>query len=153
MRLFKQFIVGLFVGSCLLLSACVSSNSVMFGSNSLKLQYSELSANTANLFYSNDKIQVGVIRDVMPNAKTHLAAWTQAMLVEQEGLRGAPLIKKQSNDVTYYEVIDQKLNVKIIYVFGANEKNTALLIKFSKFPVNADISAAYIQNLYHFKAF
>lgn len=139
----------------LLLSACVSTNSVMFGTTPLKLDYSELQAKTANLFYTNlnQGIGVGVIRDVMPNANTHLTAWTQAMIAEQEGNRGSALIKKQQDGITYYEVIDQRANVKIIYVFGINEKNTALLIKFSKFPIDAVIPNTFIENLYHFKAF
>lgn len=139
----------------LLLSACVSTNSVMFGTTPLKLDYSELQAKTANLFYTNlnQGVGVGVIRDVMPNANTHLTAWTQAMIAEQEGNRGSALIKKQLNEMTYYEVIDQRAQVKIIYVFGINEKNTALLIKFSKFPIDAVIPNTFIENLYHFKAF
>ena len=155
MYLHQKTKLGLFLLGSLLLTACVSSNSVMFGSTPLKLDYSELQAKTANLFYTNlnQGIGIGVIRDVMPNANSHLTAWTQAMIAEQEGHRGSTLIKKQLDQITYYEVIDQRAQVKIIYVFGANEKNTALLIKFSKFPVDAVIPDTFIQNLYNFKAF
>lgn len=155
MRINQKIRSGLFIFASVLLSACVNSNNVMFGTTPLKLEYSELQAKTANLFYSNlnQGVGVGVIRDVMPNASTHLSAWTQAMIAEQERNRGSALIKKQLDQITYYEVIDQRTNVKIIYVFGANEKNTALLIKFSKFPVDAVIPNTYIENLDHFKAF
>lgn len=151
----KNIILALGLCATLLFSACASTNSVMFGSNKLNLEYSEIQSRTANLFYTNYKqgIGIGVIRDVMPNADLHLKPWTQAMLMEQERHRGSPLVEKQRNDITYYEVIDKNEDVKIIYIFGTNAQNNALLIKFSKFPVDAEIPNEFIRDLYQFKAF
>ena len=151
----KKLILGFSLSAALFLTACVSTNSVMFGTSKLNLEYSELQSRTANLFYSNykDGIGVGVVREVMPNADTHLQPWTKAMLADQEQKRGRPLVEKQHNAITYYEVIDKNANVKILYLFGTNTQNSALQMKFSKFPVDAEVSSAFIQDLNQFKAF
>ncbi|WP_405471082.1 hypothetical protein ACGTI2_21180 (plasmid) [Morganella morganii] len=141
--------------SVMLLIACTTNNSVMFGPTKLNLEYSEIQTRTSNLFYSNyqEGIGVGVIREVMPDANTHLDNWTKAMLLEQTRMRGNPIIKKQLNGIDYYQAIDKHDNVKIIYMFGTNEKNNALQLKFSKLPVNADPSSLFIQSLHQFNAF
>ncbi|MGL4674374.1 MAG: hypothetical protein ACRCXK_05885 [Wohlfahrtiimonas sp.] len=139
----------------IVISSCANTNNAQFGNNILTLEYSEIQAKTANLMYINQNqgIMVGVIRDVMPNADAHLSQWTKAMIKEQEKFRGNKLIAKQSNGITYYEVFDKAQQAKIIYIFGVNQKNTALLMKFSKFEAGISPSIKYIKNLYSFKAF
>lgn len=141
--------------AAMLISACASNNSAMFGTSKLNLEYSEIQSRTANLFYSNyqEGIGVGVIREIMPDAKNYLTNWTQTMLTSQTKMRGSPLIKKQLNGIDYYQVIDKHENVKIIYIFGTNEKNDALQLKFSKMPVNIEPSSLFIESLHQFKAF
>lgn len=60
---------------------------------------------------------------------------------------------KETNGMTYYEVLDKAQQVKVVYVFGVNDKNTALLMKFSKFRIADDVSSMFIKDLYDFKAF
>ena len=139
----------------IVISACANTNNAKFGNNVLTLEYSEIKTNTANLMYINQNqgIMVGVIRDVMPNASTHLNQWTKAMIKEQEKFRGNKLMAKETNGMTYYEVLDKAQQVKVVYVFGVNDKNTALLMKFSKFRIADDVSNMFIKDLYGFKAF
>lgn len=59
----------------------------------------------------------------------------------------------ESIGMTYYEVLDKAQQVKVVYVFGVNDKNTALLMKFSKFRIADDVPSMFIKDLYGFKAF
>lgn len=139
----------------IIISACANTNNAKFGNNVLTLEYSEIQTKTANLMYINQNqgIMVGVIRDVMPNANAHLNQWTKAMIKEQENFRGSKLIAKQADGIAYYEVLDKAQQAKVIYIFGVNQENTALLMKFSKFEDRVNPSFEYIKNLYNFKVF
>ncbi|MEB3753202.1 hypothetical protein [Acinetobacter sp. MD2(2019)] len=146
----------LFVLFCnLLLAACASGNHAMFGNTPMKLEYSELQQNTANLFYTNavQSFGVGVVREQLAQADQQLQPWTQAMLQMQAQYRGRDLVEKQRNTIKYYEVIDARTQVKIIYVFSTNANNDAVLMKFIKMNPNDEVTDELIKNLDQFKVF
>lgn len=149
----KNIILGISLFVTLWLGACSTITSVKFGSSRLNLESVKLGEQTNNLYYTNKEqgISVEVARKVAPNADSQLKSWIKLMLTEQDKFRGNPLKEKQLNNITYYEVIDAKSNDKFVYIFGTNQENNALLMKFAKFPGEGEVPSTFIQNLYQFK--